>query len=298
MTTTPSLRVAVDVQDGLGESVLWHAAERALYWIDFYGAALHRWDPANGARRDWKIPDCKHVCSSVPLADGRVLLALDDGLYAFDPATGRTKFVADPNGGRAGIGYNDSKVDRAGNYWIGTYDAAERAPRGVLYRITPDGAVAVADTGYMVCNGPAFSPDGRILYFSDTIGRRLLAYDLDPETGMPGVAREFAEIEPDGGIPDGITVDAEGYVWCAHYGGGRVTRFTPDGVVARVIELPVPFVTSCCFGGGNLDTLYITTARSGLDEAALRAAPASGALFAVEPGVAGIADRPFKLAKG
>ena len=295
MSAASNLRVVADVQDGLGESVFWHVAERALYWIDFYGPTLHRWDPASGARRDWTVPGSKHVGSDAPLSDGRILLALDDGLYAFDTKAGTTQRVADPNQGRPGIGYNDCKVDRAGNFWIGTYDAAERAPRGVLYRIAPDLSVRVADSGYMVCNGPAFSLDGRTLYFSDTAGRRLFAYDLERATGLLGVARLFAEIEPDGGIPDGITVDAEGHVWCAHYGGSRVTRFTPDGVVARTIELPVPFVTSCCFGGPDLATLYITTARSGLDAAALAKAPSSGALFAVEPGVKGIADVPFAL---
>ena len=295
MTASAIPRVAVASEDALGESVLWQAGEQALYWIDFFGPTLHRWDPGSGARQEWAIPGTRHVGSAVSLGDGRLLLALDDGLHIFDPARTRVTFFADPNGGRPGIGYNDAKVDRAGRYWVGTYDEAERAPRGILYRVAADGSAAVADSGYMVCNGPAFSPDGRILYFSDTAGRRLLAYDLDPATGALGVARPFAQIAEDAGLPDGLTVDADGYLWCAHYGGGRVTRFAPDGRIERTIALPVPFVTSCCFGGAALETLYITTARSGMDKAALAAAPSSGALFAVEPGVAGIADRPFRL---
>jgi sugar lactone lactonase YvrE len=289
-------RVAVPSEDALGESVFWHAGEQALYWIDFFGPTLHRWDPASGARQKWAIPGSKQVGSAVPLADGRLLLALDDGLHIFDPARTRISFFADPNGGRPGIGYNDAKIDRAGRYWVGTYDAAEREPRGILYRVDPDGSAHVADSGHMVCNGPAFSPDGHALYFSDTARRRLFAYDLDPATGALGTARPFARIAEDEGLPYGLTVDADGFVWCAHYGGGRVTRFAPDGRSDRTIALPVPFVTSCCFGGASLETLYITTARSGMDAAALAAAPASGALFAVEPGVAGIADRPFVLA--
>ncbi|MEX2200967.1 MAG: SMP-30/gluconolactonase/LRE family protein, partial [Dongiaceae bacterium] len=178
MNPDPTPRVAVACEDALGESVFWHAGEQALYWIDFFGPSLHRFDPLSGARQEWAIPGSRQVGSAVPLADGRLLLALDDGLHIFDPARTRVSFFADPNEGRPGIGYNDAKVDRAGNYWVGTYDAAERAPRGILYRMTPDRTVRVADSGYMVCNGPAFSPDGRILYFSDTAGRRLLAYDL------------------------------------------------------------------------------------------------------------------------
>lgn len=293
MSGTAAPRIAVATQDALGESVFWHPAERVLYWIDFFGPTLHRWDPATATRRDWTIPGSRNVGSAVPMADDRILVALDDALYAFDVAAGTTRFVADPNQGRPGIGYNDAKTDRAGHYWVGTYDAAESAPRGILYRLSADGSVRIADSGYTVCNGPAFSPDGHTLYFSDTAGGRLFAYDHQPATGMLGVARLFATIEPGAGIPDGLTVDAEGHVWCAHYGGGRVTRFKPDGTVDRIIALPVPYATSCCFGGPELATLYITTGRAGMDAAALAAAPSSGALFAVEPGVCGLAECPF-----
>jgi sugar lactone lactonase YvrE len=290
-----NLRVAVETRDSLGESVFWHAGEQALYWIDFYGPVLHRWNPVSGVRNDWTIPGSQVVGSAVPANNGRVLLALDSGLHVFDPEDGSTRFFADPNGGRPGIGYNDAKVDRAGRYWIGTYDTEEREPRGILYCVASDGTASVADSGYMVCNGPAFSPKGRILYFSDTAGSRLLAYDLDLDTGRPGKARLFSRISADDGLPDGLTVDREGFLWCAHYGGGRVTRFAPDGDIDRTIELPVPYVTSCCFGGPSLETLYITTARSGMDTAALTASPSAGALFAIEPGVQGLPDRVFSV---
>jgi sugar lactone lactonase YvrE len=283
--------VLVQPRDTLGESVFWSAAEQALYWIDFFGPTLHRFEPATGARRDWTIPGSKTVGSAVLAEDGRLLLAVDDGICLFDPAAQRLERFADPNQARPGMGYNDAKADRQGRYWVGTYDMAESAPRGVLYRIDPDGGVHLADSGFVVCNGPAFSPDSRTLYFSDTIGRRLLAYDLDPQSGRIGPPKLFASTPTDAGLPDGITVDAEGCLWSAQYGGGRLLRFAPDGRLDRAVELPIAHLTSCCFGGPNLDTLYVTSGRgSELDESG-----GAGGLFAFQPGVTGIQETPVRL---
>ena len=283
----------VQAGDRLGESVLWSAGEAALYWIDFYGPTLHRWEPATGARRDWTIAGASTAGSAVLTEDGRLLLAVEDGIRLFDPRTGRQEPFVDPNGGRAGIGYNDAKADRQGRYWVGTYDTAETAPRAVLYRIDPDGVAHLADSGFVVCNGPAFSPDGRILYFSDTMGRRLLAYELDPESGGIGAPRLFAAMPEGAGLPDGLTVDREGFLWCAQYGGGCLLRFAPDGGLDRDVALPTPYVTSCCFGGPDLDTLYVTTARQSADGASGQAH--AGALFAFQPGVQGIEETPVRL---
>ena len=278
--------VAVDCHDALGESVLWSAPEQAVYWVDFFGPTLHRWEPASGARRDWTIPGAKTLGSAVLAEGGRLLLALDDGIRLFDPATGRLEPYADPNEGRAGIGYNDAKADRQGRYWVGTYDLAEAGPRGVLYRIAPDRTAHVADTGFVVCNGPAFSPDGRTLYLSDTAGRRLWAYALDLQSGRIGRPELFAETPADAGHPDGITVDREGFPWSAQYGGGRLLRFAPDGRIERMVELPVAGVTSCCFGGPELDTIYIT---SGCEPQGKKEGT-TGRLFAFRPDVVGIEE--------
>lgn len=283
--------VAVDAGDALGESVLWSATEAAVYWVDFYGPTLHRWDPASGARRDWTIPGARTIGSAVLAEDGRLILALDIGVRLFDPGSGRLEPFADPIAGAAGIGYNDAKSDRQGRYWVGTYDLAEAAPTGALYRIGPEGEAHLAAGGFIVCNGPAVSGDGRTLYLSDTMGRRLLVCDLEPASGRLGSLRIFATIAEDAGLPDGITVDREGFLWCAHYGGGRLTRFAPDGAIDRVLTMPAPDVTSCCFGGPDLDTLYITTAR----DPAKRRAPGAGALFAARPGLTGLADAPVRL---
>jgi len=270
-------------RDRLGEGVLWHPRHRTLWWIDFYGPTVHRLDPATGVRTDWTVPGSS-IGALAFAAAGELVLALDGGLHLFDPATGAVRPFADPEAGRAGIGYNDAKVDGTGRLWAGTYDTAEAEPRGVLWRVDAAGRSALADAGFTVSNGPAFTPDGRTLCFSDTTVRRILAYDLDPATGRLGARRAFAKLAPEEGWPDGLAADSEGGVWCARYGGGAVTRFDRDGKRPAVIALPVRAVTSCCLGGDDLRRLFITTGRMPDDA---EAEPSAGALFAADVTVPG-----------
>ena len=281
---TPEWRVVGEARDRLGESPLWHPLEQALYWVDFYGPAIQRLDPSTGGYRRWPIEGAATIGSLAFAADGRLIVALDTGVHLFDKANGRLTPFADPNGGRPGVGYNDAKVDRDGRYWVGTYDTGERSPRGVLYRLDRAGAATVADSGFVVCNGPAFSPDGSTLYFSDTVGRRLLAYDLDRETGALSQARLLIQFGEGDGMPDGLCVDGSGAILCAHYGGGRVSRIDPSGTLLETYPLPVRNVTSCCLGGARLDTLYVTTAESD------GAHPLDGALFACSVATRGVAE--------
>jgi sugar lactone lactonase YvrE len=271
---------------------MWHAGEQAIYWVDLYGPVLHRMR-AGGPVESWTIPGSRFVGSFVFAAGGRVLLSLENGLVLFNPATGIFSPFADPNAGREGVIYNDSKVDRFGRLWTGTLDLAEVEPRGIIYCVDAHGRATLGDSGFVVCNGPAFSPRGDILYFSDSMGRRILAYDLDPEAPVLRNRRVFAELGPQEGIPDGLTVDADGGVWCAHYGAGRLTRYAPDGGVTTVIELPCPVVTSMSFGGPHLTTLFITTGWSlGVQRATDEAGP-GGALFALETRFSGLPEPEF-----
>lgn len=276
-------------RDRLGESVLWHAQEQALYWIDFYGPSIHRFDPAVGTFSHWTLATGGVIGSIAFTTDGRLLVALAGGIYLFDRATERLQHFADPNGGRPGVGYNDAKVDRDGHYWVGSFDLKEREPRGILYRVGASRAVIIADSGFVVCNGPAFSPDGAKVYFSDTVGRRLLAYDLDRRTGAVSAPRLFAGLGVDDGLPDGLCVDSAGAVYCAHYGGGQVTKFDPHGTPLEVLPLPVRNVTSCCLGGPMLDTLYVTTAENG------GAHPLDGAVFARGVPTCGVSEPLFSM---
>jgi D-xylonolactonase len=255
-------QIAATADDRLGESPLWHPAERRLYWIDFYGPTVRRLDPATQKIETWHIPGAETMGSLAFARDGRLVLALDRRIVMFDPATSAIAPWADPNEGRPGVAYNDAKVDRAGRYWVGTFDVAERDPVAALYRVSPNGMHELGDRGFVVSNGPAFSPDGDILYFSDSMGKRILAYDLERESGRLSGRRVFAEVPE--GITDGMTVDSEGHVWCAVYGAGLLIRFRPDGSRAQVLDVPARYVTSCCLGGDDLRTLYVT---SGVDAA-------------------------------
>jgi sugar lactone lactonase YvrE len=257
--TAQGWTIAARTQDRLGESALWHPRERAIYWADFYGPVLHRLPLGARTVESWRIRDSSTVGSFAFASGGRLVLALDRGLTLFDPASARSMVIADPNGRRDGVSYNDGKVDRSGRLWVGTFDMAERDPRGILYCVDRHGRVTVADSGFVVCNGPAFSPDGGTLYFSDTAGRRILAYEIAGDQPRLLNRRLFAAMSADQGFPDGLTVDMSGDVWCALYGAGRIARYAPDGGLKEMHRLPCPAVTSCSFGGEGLSTLYVTS---------------------------------------
>ncbi len=272
-------QVVTHLHDRLGENALWHPLERAAYWIDWYGAIIHRYTPVRDAAETWKVPGVEAVGAAVFARGSRLLLATDRGLLLFDPASQAVTPFADPLKGQSGIGFNDGKVDHAGRFWVGTFEISEKEPRAAFHHVSGNGKSSIGDDGFIVCNGPAFSPDDRTLYFSDTIGRRIFAYDVDGATGALSGKRVFAALEEGDGLPDGLTVDSAGDLWCAHYGAGKVSRFTPGGARAEEITLPVPFVTSCCFGGDDLKTLYVTTGWSNPAAMSIDWADQGGALF-------------------
>jgi xylono-1,5-lactonase len=280
------LHVVCSGRDRLGESALWHPAEQALYWVDFHGPTVRRWSPGASQPHSLAVSRGKTFGALAFGPEGRLLVMLDEGVHWLDKDSGRVALFADPNQRRDGVSYNDAKVDRYGRLWVGTYDIAELAPRGVLYRMDSSGSGELADCGFVVSNGPAFSPDGASLYFSDSVGQRLLAYRVDPATGRLSERRQFAALDDAGGLPDGLCVDREGGVWCAVYGGGRVLHLTPGGQVDRVVEVPAANTTSCCLGGDNLRTLFITSGEEADNES-------GGAVFAVDVDVPGLPEPLF-----
>ena len=196
-------------------------------------------------------------------------------------------FWTDPNARVLDVACNDGKIGPDGALWLCTDDLAEQEPRGVLWRIAPDGTAALIDAGFAVGNGPAFSPDGMTMYFADTMASRILVYELVPELGEVRARRVFATMGGKSGFPDGMTVDAQGFLWVAHWGGARISRYDPDGAIERVVPMTVPNVTSVAFAGAELTTLYITTAREGMTPAQLDAAPEAGGLFRLETAIQG-----------
>lgn len=276
---------------------MWHQDEQAIYWVDLYGPVIHRMR-AGSPVESWTVAGASVIGSFVFVRGGGLMLSVDTGLVLFDPANGTFTHFADPNAGREAMIYNDSKLDRFGRLWVGTIDLAETEPRGILYCVDRLGRAILGDSGFTVCNGPAFSPAGDVLYLSDSMRRRILAYDLSQDGPPLRNRRVFATMAEGEGVPDGLTVDAEGGVWCAHYGAGRITRYDPAGSVRSIISMPCSVVTSLSFGGATMTTLFVTTGRTPGVERAEDEPGSGGALFALDVGVTGLPEPEFDLVGG
>jgi sugar lactone lactonase YvrE len=287
------IRLALDAKAALGEGPVWCPRENALYWVDILEPALKRFVPATGETRSWTMPQL--IGSFALRESGGVVVALRRGIFFFDFATGAVRDVfgapEEPNDTR----FNDGKCDRAGRFWAGTmhFDGLPRQPKGSLYRLDADLRCTRMETGIRTSNGLGWSLDNRLMYYTDTRVSRIDVFDFDPATGAIANRRPFAHVPTETGMPDGLTVDAEGCVWSAHWDGWRIVRYAPDGSVARVVKLPVQRPTSVNFGGPDLRTLYITSARDGLDAQALKDQPQAGGIFALETEVAGLPEPRF-----
>ena len=288
------MRVLADVANRLGESVLWHRPTGTIHWIDLLEPERLAYDVTTGqlSRHTFDLP--APLGALVQTTDPNVfVLAHRGGLAWLGNADSLLKPFVDPERGRDGVSYNDCKVDRFGRLWVGTSHIAELEPRGCLWCVTSNGTATLADAGFAVSNGPAFSPDGRTMYFSDSLARKILTYDIGPDTPQARNRRVFATFADQDGLPDGLTVDAEGCVWVAHWAGSQISRWSPDGERLESMAVPSVHVTALAFGGADMRTLHITTAREAADPLALQDLPHSGALFAYESGCEGIAETPF-----
>jgi D-xylonolactonase len=219
---------------------------------------------------------------------GGFIAGMDNKLYTLDPARGLAVEVACPEPELPHNQLNDGKVDPRGNLWAGTLDRDCEQPVGSLYHIARDFAWRAVDHGYLCTNGPAFSPNGRILYHTDSMQRTIYQFDLDLDSGTLANKRVFAQIHEDGGLLDGMTMDCDGRLWVAHFGGARVTALNPTGTIDRILQVPATNVTSCRFGGANGSTLFISTSRIWMTDAQLRELPLAGSLFACEGLASGI----------
>jgi D-xylonolactonase len=286
------LKCVVKTRAILGESVLWHPAARKIYWLDLKAPAIHIYDPASGQADTWKLALATPMGTMVRATDGFILTGRE-GTFKVDLAARALTPWVNPNDRPEFTMFNDGKVDRQGRLWLCTSDIKETEPLGGIYRLDSDGHSVVQDRGSACGNGPAFSRDGRILYFADTMIRKVYAYDLDTAHGTLSNRREFVTFEEADGMPDGMVVDADDHLWICHWGGWGVSRYTPAGKLDFKLDLPVPLVTSCAFGGEGLDTLYITTATVDLDAQALAKAPLAGSLFSVRTGHRGLPEPVF-----
>ena len=290
----------VDCGCQLGEGALWDERSGQLWWLDVpMPSRLYRWNPKSGTHSTWDMPEM--ITSMAVRENGQgLLVASHHGINFFDPETGALTQQLAPEPEQPGNRCNDGAADRQGRFWFGTMQnniAADGSPidltssSGNLYRLDPDLSLHPMVNGIGVSNTVCWSPDNTIMYFTDTLTGCIWAYDFDSDAGVISNRRDFARFER--GHPDGSTVDAEGYLWNARWEGSCVVRFAPDGRVDRVVEVDAPLVTSCAFGGDNLDTLYVTTARYELSADTLKKHPLAGGLFAINAGVSGIADARF-----
>jgi sugar lactone lactonase YvrE len=275
----------------IGEGPVWDARAQLLYWVDIVGQELNVFNPSDGTNETHKFPDI--VTSATPRAAGGVLLTLRRSFAFFDPATGKLETVAEVEPDMPGNRFNDGKTDRQGRHWAGTMgDVDWNHPIGNLYRLGKDQKPVKMAEKICCSNGIGWSPDNKTMYFCESFAYVIHAYDFDAATGDIENRRTFTSVNP-ASFPDGLTVDAEGFVWSAQPVFGRLVRYDPAGKMERVIELPVSRGTSIMFGGPSLSTLYITTMRTTLDDAQLAEEPLAGSLLAITPGVKGIPEAPY-----
>lgn len=272
--------IARDRRDTLGEGPLWSARQNAVFWVDILGRRLNRLSLADDGVSSWAMPDT--LGWVIERADrpgfvaglGRRFVGL-----TLDPLT--IEPIAAPEEDREGNRFNDAKADRAGRIWAGSMPLACAGATGALYRLDPDGTATRVDDDYTIANGPAIAPDDSFMFHTDTALRTIYRYRIDPDGGLSD-RTPFIRFEPEWGTPDGMTLDADGGLWVACWGGSAVRRFTPDGAFDRLIALPASQITSCTFAGPDLDRMFVTSAADRVDE------EYGGALFEVDAGVRGL----------
>lgn len=278
--------VAVDGRASLGEGPLWDAMSRTLLWVDINGKRVHRYDPGTG--RDSSFGVGQPVGAVALRSAGGLVLALRDGFATLDRDGGDLTWVARTEEADSSTRMNDGACDGMGRFWAGTM-AFDSAPgRGSLYRLDADHSVQKVLEGVTISNGIVWSLDDTKMYYIDTPTQGVDVLDYDAASGAIGDRRRVIDIEPEAGRPDGMTMDSEGCLWVALYGGAAVRRYSVTGELLEVVELPATQVTSCAFGGSGLGDLYITSAAQELSADELGKQPHAGALFRCRPGVAGL----------
>src|SRR5439155_2767873 len=282
------------VQNKLGEGPVWSAKEQALYLVDIENNSFFRYFPTTSKYESFDV--------GVPIgvlalrAAGGLVMATKNGFAFWDPKTQALQFLANPEAHKPHTRFNDGAVDSQGRFWAGTMCGLPKMceePEGSLYRIDPDCSVHIMETGLTISNGIVWSPDNKLMYLTDSPLHMIYVYDFDAATGAITNRRPFIHTPDEHGIPDGLTVDSEGFIWSARWGGWKITRYDPTGKAEREIQLPIQYPTSCTFGGERLNELYITSAWTALSEEQKKKQPYSGDLFRVKTDIKGLEKAKF-----
>jgi len=276
----------------IAETPLWSEKENALYWVDIRAPAIKRYNPRTKEFKKWTAPG--DIGAINWAKGGRLICAVRQGWFLFDPKTGQFDLVANPEPGKPHLRMNDSKVDRAGRLWSGSMKDPDFAPQGSLFRLDPDHSFkCFIQGGITIPNALCFSPDDKTMYFADSPTRRIMAYAFDKARGEIANPRLFAEVPQGQGVPDGATVDSEGFVWSAHMMGGRLTRYDPAGKIERVVQCPTARIASCALGGPGWKTLYIATGTNNMTAEQLASDPLAGSILAIEAPAAGLPEPEY-----
>ncbi|MAE64298.1 MAG: SMP-30/gluconolaconase/LRE domain protein [Phycisphaeraceae bacterium] len=275
----------VDANAHLGEGPIWDSRRNVLIWLDILDRKIHHYDPASD--RDESVEVAFRPTAAVLRRSGGLMLATDEGLGHFDLDTGRFDPWADPESDIPANRFNDGKCDPAGRFWAGTMQFHAQGDVGALYVLDTDRSVRRVFDGVTCSNGIAWSADHSTMYYIDSLKRTVDAFDYDLDSGAVSNRRTLVKIPE--GFPDGMTLDTDGNLWVAVFDGFRIACFEPrNGGQVDQVDVPVPQVTACWFGGEDLRDLFITTARENMDNATFQEHPRSGGLYRARPGATGL----------
>jgi sugar lactone lactonase YvrE len=285
--------VAYKIDAKLGEGAIWNYKTKELYWVDIEGKSLNIFNPKTNQNRS--LSTASHIGTVVPKNEDEALIALFDGIYTMNLQTGQTTLFSDMKEALIGSRLNDGKCDPSGRLWVGSMNWQQEKGKAKLFAIKSDSSVTTKIDSVTISNGIVWTKNKKTMYYIDTPTSQIKAYDYDNATGDISNKRVVVEISEDLGHPDGMTIDAEDMVWVGMWNGNAVIRFNPKtGELLKKIEVPAHNVTSCAFGGDNLETLYITTSKLDMTEEEIGRYPLAGSVFKVNPGVKGVKSNFFK----
>lgn len=264
----------------LGEGPLWDPTRKLICWVDILHGHIHEWSPESETLNTLQLGQM--IGAMALCRDGNYMAAMKNGFGFVNRETGKVDMIANPEEHLPENRFNDGKCDPFGRFWAGTMPMAEDKCSGSLYCMDPSLHVQKKEINISVSNGLAWSLDHKTMYFIDSPTRKVVGYAYDKEGGKLADKRTVIEIAEEDGFPDGMTIDHEGMLWVAHWGGWQVARYDPEtGKKMLSISMPVSQVTSCTFGGESMEDLYITSARKGLSKVELEKQPLAGSLFVV-----------------